>query len=38
MTTTKQEQIKDVIEISNKKQMMMFSATINKNVDSVIRQ
>lgn len=26
------DQIKDIIEISNKKQMLMFSATINKNV------
>lgn len=32
------EQIKEVIEISNKKQMLMFSATINKNVSGLVRQ
>lgn len=31
-------QIKDVIQMSNTKQMMMFSATINKNVVKLIRQ
>ncbi len=33
-----QEQIQDVIELSNKKQMLMFSATINKNVVELVRK
>lgn len=32
------EQIEDVIELSNKKQMLMFSATINKNVVDLIKR
>ena len=34
----KKEQIKEVIEISNKKQMLMFSATINKSVAGLVRK
>ncbi len=33
-----QEQIQDVIELSNKKQMLMFSATINKNVVELVKK
>lgn len=38
LTPNFQEQIQDVLELSNKKQVLMFSATINKNVVSLIRQ
>jgi Tfp pilus assembly pilus retraction ATPase PilT len=34
----KKEQIKELIEMSNKKQMMMFSATINKNVVGLVKK
>jgi len=38
LTPNFQEQIQDVLELKNRKQVLMFSATINKNVVSLIRQ